>query len=243
MYGVHEIPMSLDEYHRLPRRLGWEYDYECGHAIVSPADIVIDVSRPVAEPVDVGSIPSLRLCSVEADKAFALEKLYVDAFRGTAEAAGIRDEDVCSNGTFSMILYASGAMGQPMNCSRAWVDGNAPVAALLVVEASTGPRIHLLMVHPRLQRRGLATALFAEVCATLTRQNFSEIRGRYLLANEPCKQWYRKMGFIERPDRAAIEHHRRFYHAERSRLEGSASAEMKEVERELERWQQMAAGV
>lgn len=242
MYGVLEIPMSLDEYHRLPRKLGWTYDYEGGRAIVGPAEVLVDVARSATIPVRAGSLDPLRLCLVEADHVFALEKLYFEAFRPTAETAGLADADVRAEATFSMILYASGALGMPMTCSRALVDGNRPVAALLVVEAPSGPRMQLLMVHPQFQRRGLATALLGEVCAALARRGFEEIRSRYLLANEPARRWYRKMGFAERPDRTAVEHHRRFYHHERARLQGSGSAEMGDVERELRRWEKLAAG-
>lgn len=237
MYGVHVIPMSLDEYHRLPRRLGWEYDYESGRALVWPADIVIDVSRPVDAPVSVGSIGSLRLCLVEENKAFALEDLYFEAIRPTAEAVGRSDADIRSDATMSAILYASGAMGVPMLCSRALVEGNDPIAALLVTKVDAGPRMHLLAVHPRHQRRGLATALLAEVCAALALRGFKEIRSRYLLANEPLRRWYRKTGFTEQPDDEAVQHLRHFYHYERSRLEGSDSKRIREVERELARWE------
>lgn len=242
MYGALQIPMPLEEYHRLPRKLGWAYDYEGGRAIVGPAEVLVDVFRSVNTPVSTGSIGGLRLCLVEADQAFALEKLFYAAFRPTAETAGLQDADVRAEATFSMILYASGALGMPMTCSRALVDGNDPVAALLVVEAQSGPRMQLLMVHPRYQRRGLATALLGEVCAALARHGISEIHSRYLLANEPARCWYRRMSFKERPDRAAVEHHRRFYHYERARLEGSSSSELAETERELQRWERLAAG-
>ena len=246
MYGARRISMSLEEYHLLPRRLGWDYDYEGGRAIVAPADILIDVSRPVAAPVDVGSIGRLRLCLVLKKQVFALENLYFDAFRPTVETVGLRDGAVRVDGTMAMILYASGAMGAPMSCSRVLVDGNEPVAALLVVDGSSGPAVHVLMVHPRFQRRGLATALFGEVCAALARDGYEEICSQYLLANEPSRQWYRKLGFRERPDSEAIEHHRRFYHYERSRLQATAPGErrrieLRGVERELARWERMTA--
>lgn len=241
MYGTLEIPMPLDEYHCLPRKLGWTYDYDGGRAIVTPAEILVDVSRPVAMPTAVGSIGRLRLCSVD-DNAFALEELYFDAFRPSAETAGLRDADVRSEATFAMILYASGALGAPTPYSRALIDGNDPIAALLVAQTSAGPRMQLVIVHPHHQRRGLATILLGEVCAALALAGFEEIHSRYLLANEPARRWYRKMQFTERPNARAVEHHRRFYHYERARLEGSASAEVHVVERELQRWEKLAAG-
>lgn len=241
MYGAVEIPMSIDEYHRLPQKLGWRYDYEGGRAIVAPADIFVDVLKSVAAPLDVGPIGSLRLCGIEAGQAFALEKLYFDAFRPSAETSGLSDAEVRTDATMSMILHAIGAFREPMTCSRVLVDGDEPIAAILVVDARAGPLIHLAMVHPRYQRRGLGTALLGETCAALALEGHSEIRSRYLLANEPSRRWYRKTGFTERPDGAALRHIRHFYHYERSRLEGSGSGEMRAVERELRHWERFGA--
>lgn len=243
MYGAHQIPMSLEEYHRLPRKLGWMYDYESGRAIIGPADVFVNVRRSLAKPLPAGAaspLGGLRLCRIETEQAFALEALFFEAFRPTAETVGLEEEDVRAEATFSMILYASGALGAPLTCSRVLVDGQEPVAALLVVDSEAGPRIQLLMVHPRFQRRGLATVLFGEACAALARHGVREIRSRYLLANEPARRWCRKVGFEERPERAAVEHHRHFYHYERARLQGSAPAEVRRIERELRRWEALA---
>lgn len=241
MYGALRIPMSLEEYHLLPRKLGWTYDYEGGRAIVGPAEVLVDLARPVRMPVPAVPIDDFRCRTLEAEHVFALEKLYFDAFRPTPEATGLDDGDILAEASFSMILYASGALGAPLRCSRVVSDGNEPVAALLVAETSAGPRMQVVMVHPHFQRRGLATALLGDVCATLESYGAEEILSRCLLANEPARRWYRKMGFVERPDRKAVDHFRKFYHYERARLQDrSPSAELREVERELRRWERMA---
>ena len=73
---------------------------------------------------------------------------------------------------------------------------------------------------------------------------FSGLRSSYFLANEASRCWYRKMGFIERPDSSAVKHCLHFYHYEMSRLQADPRADPAEillVEIELERWRRLAA--
>lgn len=235
--------MPIAEFHRMERELGWTYDYEGGQAIVRPADVVMNVRISTSARVRTRDFGKLRLCLVESHNAIALESLFVDAFRESPDFFRQDDDWIRQEAMFSLMLYLTGACGSPMTSSRVLVDGNAPVAAMLVVRDVIGPTLHLAMVHPELQRRGFGSALLAEALCDLNNQGFSHLRSRYLVANRAGRAWHRRIGFEELPDRTAIDHFRHFYHYEVSRLRGAARADRSKLEAaqaELARWNRLA---
>ena len=51
IFQIPKTPMPLAHFHKLPRRLGWRYDYDEGQAFIYPEDITVDVFLPVGTPI------------------------------------------------------------------------------------------------------------------------------------------------------------------------------------------------
>lgn len=240
IFQIPKTPMPLADFHKLPRRLGWRYEYEDGQAFVYPEDITVDVFLPVGTPIPLPREFHYRLCAVEEHNVHGLEDLYFSAFRPSVESYGLDDLDLRGEFQFSLIVYLSGACGSPMSCSMAVLNGERPIAAALVISGDEGPTLKMIMVHPAYQRRRMASGILAEVMERLRREGYDGIHSSYLAANEASRAWYTSLGFVERPDERAVRHFRRFYHYEVARLQAGATSSthaLRKAERELARWE------
>ncbi len=246
IYQIPKTSMPLSDFHKLPRRLGWRYDYSDGQAFFYPEDITVDVFLPVGAPVPLPAEFRYRLCAVEEHNVHGLEDLYFNAFRPTVESYGLDDDDLRGEFQFSLIVYLSGACGKPMPHSMAILAGGRPIAAALVIDGRAGPTLKMIMVEPEYQRRRLASGLLAEVMERLRREGYDGIHSCYLAANEASRAWYSSIGFIERPNARAVRHFRHFYHYEVTRLRSDPRASataLHRAEHELARWDGFAAGL
>ena len=244
IFQIPKTPMPLANFHKLPRRLGWRYDYDEGQAFIYPEDITVDVFLPVGTPIPLPPDFRFRLCAVEEHNVHGLEDLYFEAFRPSVESYALGDAELRGEFQFSLVVYLSGACGKPMPCSMAILMGERPIAAALVVEGERGPTLKMIMVHPGYQRRRLASGILAEILERLRRDGYDGIHSCYLAANEASRAWYTSLGFVERPDARAIRHFRHFYHYEVARLRAEPSAPaatLRKAERELARWVAMSS--
>lgn len=252
-----EFPMSIEEFHRMPWRLGWKHEYFDDHAYLTPSYVSMDVYLPVPhcppatrDPQNSQTFwnPQKQLIPRSSSRrphlkdAGALVALFYSAFRPSVEFFGYSNQKVHAEAKKSIRGYFEGEYGKPLSCSRVFIHAEHVVGAMLLVDAPTPPFVRLLMVEPELQRRGIAAVLLEEVTAEL--RGSTELRSQFLVANEPSRLWHARMGFVEDPDALARSHYRNFYRHEIGRLRQNPGAdpnELRLLEGELEKWSRLAA--
>jgi GNAT superfamily N-acetyltransferase len=235
--------MSFEEFERMPRELGWKYEYWNGEAHVSPGHQVVVATVPTAPR------PVMSPCALRpprpADEA-GLIAAYLLAFGGTIEYCDWYPEKIVESARESVGRYLSGKRGRPSPASR--VAGVSEpgsqeetlVGAVLLLDA--GPdeaRLDMLFVVPEWHRQGLATALVGSAINALHADGIGTLESAYVLGNAPSRAWHRKFGFTELPDLMLARHYWRYFEGEYRRLEmiGESSAEeLGALARQREYW-------
>ena len=191
-------PMTADEFRRLPRKLGWKYEYQDGEVHTTPVEIVVCyelVLKPREEPALKWAVrPPLRDDSPKLVEAFAA------SYGNTVECAGYTEEQVQASAQKTVRNHFAGTRGSPSPVSRIALLKTAVEAAAMVVQDRRGPLLDILMVRPKQQRKGVATALVSQVVNALLASGEVHLRSRAHLANEASVAWHRKFGFSEEPD-------------------------------------------
>ena len=192
------LPMTIDEFHLLPRRLGWKYEYFDGAAHVTPASVVVEcvvdvVFRLLPHPYAVQAVgPDHRDSLIEA---------YRDAFEPTPDYLDWPPEAFSASAGTTIDGYFSGAYGAPSPTSRLLLhEGEVVGAALVVVSRDERHCLKPVFVRSARQRRGVATALASSVICALHDLGQSALYSTFLLANEPSRSWHRRLGFVELPN-------------------------------------------
>lgn len=198
------IAMSYDDFDLLPAHPGWKQEYWDGMAHITPR-AQFAVMRMDVEPRAVHS--SLGLRALDGADRSALASAYVEAFADTVEYCDWEEEAIDRSAREIVREFLAASRGEALPASRVAVEPAAldPAegiagAALLTRTADGRPMLDMLLVRPRWQRLGLATALVARSLGELHRHGETLLRSRCLLANEPSRAWHRKFGFIEEPD-------------------------------------------
>lgn len=190
--------MSFDEFERLPRRVGWKHEYWDGQAHLRPASTVVCqelvLSARAVPPLDWQMRPP-----TAADRE-ALVDAFVDAFGETVEYCDCSLEEVGVSASRAIEDCFDVRRGHPSEASRIALSRDRIGGAALIVRCDRGPRLELLLVRPRTQRRGIATALVATAVNELHAAGETMLRSRSRLANEASLAWHRAFGFEEEPD-------------------------------------------
>lgn len=192
--------MSIDEFHVMPHKLGWKYEYWDGHAHVSPrmSSVVTTVISVEPRPV-----PAFCLCRPTCeDDIPLLRPAYYAAFVDAVDYCDYPSDHVAQAAERNLITFFAGDRGTPLPASQIALDPKSPgataVGAALIVEKKDGiPLIDLLFVVPEWQNRGVATALVASAMNSLHAAGYTTFRSRYLLSNERSRNWHLRFGFVE----------------------------------------------
>jgi N-acetylglutamate synthase-like GNAT family acetyltransferase len=238
------LPMPFEEFERMPRELGWKFEYWNGHAHISPGHQVVVAALPTApRPVDAPC--PIRPLAV-SDRA-GLVAAYVAAFGDTIEFCDQSPREVAESADSGIERFLLGKRGRPHPASRvAIAPGSGLLAgAALIVDA--GPEealLDMLFIVPGWQHRGLGTALVGAAMNLLHKAGVGNLESAYVLGNAPSRAWHRKFGFKELPDLTLARHYAHHYTSEvrRLRLLGtSLPAELRKFEALREHWRNEAA--
>lgn len=200
------LPMPLEAFHRMPRRIGWKYEYWDGKARVSPRQHVVTVRLDL--PAFVSSSAKLSAwvpCAVRpassADRE-ALVEGFAEAFERSAEFCDWSADRFFARAEACVEDFFSGQRGEPMAASRVAVDADGrPVGASLVrLTDAQPPLLDLLFVRPAWQRLGLASALVRSAAEALFDRSYEAFFSQYFLCNEESSAWHQAFGFTEVPD-------------------------------------------
>lgn len=233
--------MSWDEFHRLPGRLGWKYEYYGGEAHLSPRQQSVACS--VAAAPRQAAAPWIFL-PVDREDDDLLVAAFVAAFTDTVEYCDWKREEIESSARECIAGYHSGRHGRPMPASCKAIsragDKHEVLGLALVVAPEPGDAfLDLLLVIPSAQRQGLATGLVDTVLTELHAAGATGLRSRYMLANEASRAWHKVFGFVDDPDPQLARSMLDFYRHEldRRRQGGDLDeAERLRLEAESARW-------
>ncbi len=256
--------MTVEEFHLLPRRLGWKHEYWDGYAHITPGHAVMDVSMPV-EPRP--SSPPCPLRPVGPEDEAALIAAFLAGFGDSVDYCDWEPAAIEKSAAKCIRDFLARARGEPLEASRVAVaaapgtdpaaaaqvqvepgevDPMTPVptapivgAALVVRAGEAEARLEMLFVAPAWRRRGLASALVSDALTALHAAGFDRLVSRYLLANADSRAWHLRFGFTEEPDWLAAGHLR--HHAEAELRRREALGDLSDTERaaltaQIARW-------
>lgn len=252
------VPMTMEEFHRLPRKLGWKYEYweKCAH--ISPAHHVvtttIDLTPRTPHTID----SPYKLRPVETSDEPRLVSLYIDAFKDTIDFCDWEPAEIKTSAEEDIRGFYTGKRGKPLPASRVAVDeqaGSSVIGAALIVERNGGendfpsegggavPFLDILFIAPHRQRRGVAVVLVSTVMDELYRSGSRVLKSHYHLGNEASRDWHRRFGFRDEVDHFLAD--RYYRHAEyelrrRERLGDLTESEHRSLIAEVEKWKQRA---
>lgn len=242
MRPLHE-PMSFDDFERLPRRVGWKYEYFDGMAHVTPRDCQAALVLDLAAIPDLADPPDLRPVERQRD-AQALADGFVAAFANAPEYAGAPASEISVRAAEYLGGYFGDERGRAWPGSLLMQAGAVLVGAVLVKTRSRGPLLDCIFVRPEHARRGCATTLLRALVRGLRGEGHSRLASFVHLANEPSLAWHARCGFREIPDLLVAMHRAGLYaqEAHRGRRFGVlTAAEIENCERLASYWREQAA--
>lgn len=230
-YRVVELPITIDDFHRLPRNAAYKYEYFGGRAVLTPRPKPFGCVRdlgPVEVDPDPADAPTISLLT--AADAREMASLFSASLRQTQPFASLDDETARSAAAACLEQTLTGGDGPLVEtaCFRATADGH-PVGGILVtlvpeavltdpfagnwkeppppdaVERRLGvPHLTWVFVHPWETRRGIGSALLAASVRALGGMGFTQLASAFLLDNGPSALWHWRHGFRLLPHFSAI---------------------------------------
>ena len=202
MRSLH-LPMGVDDFHLMPRRLGWKHEYYEGMAHVTPSSVCVECVLEIA-PKHVLASDGIRL--PDASQIEALMQGFRDAFEHSPEYSDWPPQAFDKGVKDSIEGHFAGAYGAPSPASRVAFAGTDLIAAALVVVRKGHHELQPIFVRPPWQRKGVATALASAVVHALYGMGEKRLFSSFLLANEASRCWHRQFGFVELPSEALTRH-------------------------------------
>ncbi|MBV7335229.1 GNAT family N-acetyltransferase [Chloroflexi bacterium TSY] len=196
------LPISYEEFQRMPKRLGWKYEYygDCAH--ITPGHAIV-VTAVEITPCVVNTPCTIRPV-VEADLP-QLRPAYFAAFEETTDYCDWAPKRIKEAAEQNLSSFFAGKRGEPLSASQIATaeqnDGREEViGTILIVEKEDGPLVDLLFVVPDWHRKGVATALASTALNVLHTSGNEKLRSRFLLGNAESRQWHHRFGFVDEPD-------------------------------------------
>jgi GNAT superfamily N-acetyltransferase len=242
------IPMTIEEFELMPRKLWLKYEYWDGQAHISPRHYAVTTSVEIRpRPIEI----PCKLRAVEQKDMPQLISGYINAFKDTIEYCDWASEKITTSAREAIQDFFAGKRGKPLPSSRLAVVsqlgfGSELVigAALLVEKANQVSLLDILFVIPEWQRQGVATALARAAVNELYHVGVKTLKSRYLLGNNESRAWHQKFGFVEEPDLALARLY--CYHAKHELRRLEKIGNLTEMKREallseIDQWQARVA--
>src|SRR5438552_5503313 len=197
------VPMTREEFDRLPFDLAWKHEYFDGHLHRSPRHVTA-VAKLHLSPRPATS--ALRLRPVTAADRESLIAGYVDAFSDTIHFCDDPPDRIAQSAQQDIDHHFNGLRGRPLPASRVAVtenpggSGRLVGAALVDEDHREGAFLRLLFVVPAWQGRGIATAMVSTAINELYASGMRLLRSQYHPGNESSRRWHRTIGFVDEPD-------------------------------------------
>lgn len=232
-YPVIELPLTVDQFHTLPRNAAYKYEYLDGRAVLTPRPKtftgVLDLApHPVLDEFDIRPLPAADIPSL-AD-LFRIANAHTQPYQSLDK---VRAQAAAENAIEQTATGGDGPVIEPA-CFRAYGDRHPdPVGAILVtlvppdilnepfagvwqerpppdaIERRLGvPHLTWVFVSWWEARRGFGTALLAHAVNALLRMGFTQMATTFALDNGPSLLWHWRNGFRLLPQMSTL-HERR----------------------------------
>lgn len=219
-YPVIELPLTIDQFHILPRNAAYKYEYLDGRAVLSPRPKtftgVLDLnSMPMPDGFDVRPLPAV-------DIPFLVDLFYIanSHTQPYQSLDKLRAQAAAEDAIHQTATGGDGPVIEPA-CFRVYGDRHPdPVGAILItlvppdilVEPFAGvwqekpppnaiekrlgiPHLTWVFVSWWEARRGFGTALLAHAVNALLKMGFTQLATTFALDNAPSLLWHWRNGF------------------------------------------------
>jgi GNAT superfamily N-acetyltransferase len=197
------IPMTLDEFHRMPRELGWKHEYWEGQAQISPQHLSVVTTTVTVEPRPMVALrnPPYEVRPVTEADLPQMIPTYFEAFEDTIDYCDWDPARIKIAAKDNLESFFAGDRGRPLPASHMAVTATEVVGAMLIVEKWNGqPLVDLLFVTPTWHHQGIATALGVAALDALYKAGYQRLTSRFLLGNAASRTWHHRFGFVDEPD-------------------------------------------
>ncbi len=224
-----ELPISIDQFHNLPRNPAYKYEYFGGRAVLSPRpkanSCVLDLApRPVPDGFDVRPLPAADIPG--------LEQLFLNANAQTQPYQSLDEAGKAAAAKDAIQRVAAGDEGPVIEAACVQVfgtefDGSIGAALVTLVHPDiltvpfTGewkepppadavdrklgvPHLTWVFVSGWEVRRGFGSALLAHAANALHAMGFSHLASTFALDNPPSALWHWRNGFRLLPQASAM---------------------------------------
>lgn len=211
--------MSLKDFEKIEKKLGWKHEYYSGEAHITPFYITVPLHTEI-KPIDTSSINGVEIRPIVESDSPTLEKSYVDAFKRTIDYCDCKIEDLMVAAKKEIKrFFPSPSVNGSLISRVAVIDGEAIAGAMVVWEDriwiqknvgglslrdqkivhsfETGLMLQNLFVTPRAQRKKIATQLVADLINTLNTQGRQGqwLWSSFTLGNNDSSEWHDQFGF------------------------------------------------
>lgn len=193
------IPMTIDEFHVMPHKLGWKHEYWNGQAHITPSYSGIVTAALPVQPRPVTPACTVRSV-VEADMA-GLYAAYVAAFEDTIDYCDWQLAAIQSAAQETLTGYFAEQRGKPLPATQVALHDTEMIGAAFIVEKKNGqPFLDLLFVVPQWHRKGIAITLVGTALNELAAAGYHTFTSRFWLGNEESRTWHHRFGFVDEPN-------------------------------------------
>jgi GNAT superfamily N-acetyltransferase len=220
-----QLPLTIEQFHRLPRNAAYKYEYLHGTVFLSPRPkffhALLDLTPLATRPLDGAASTVLR--PLRPDDWEGLVPLFGAAFRGVVPFGGLEDGPRREAAAKSLCFTRDGGDGPRIDrasfVAEEWEIAR-PIGAALVtllpdedptewnafhwkeppppdcLERGIGrPHLTWIFVSPLETGRGVATALLNVVARELLGLGYRQLASTFLLGNDASMLWHWRCGF------------------------------------------------
>lgn len=215
-----ELPITIDQFHRLPRNSAYKFEYFGGRAVLSARPKSFSCVRDAIaiDPLEKHPVELLPIASIPA-----LEDLFLASFRRTQPFESLDEEQarVCARDCLTRVMDGSDGPIVEAACFQAFEPerSNEPIGAAIVTLAHEDiltepyagewknapadavacrlgcPHLTWIFVNPWLNRQGVGTALLAAVIQAVRDLGYEYLASTFALDNGPSALWHWRSGF------------------------------------------------
>lgn len=206
--------MSIEAFERLPRRVGYKYEYLAGRARISlnPSSLVVvaAIADDMGDPAPQAAFPTISLDSVRSLSPATVAAHWAHAFEGAPEYQGYTDAARERNAQEQVDAWFSEQSQVADDASCIAMGGDTPVGVLFVSTREAHPCLAIAFVDPAYRRRGIGTWMVRRASAALRAHDARVVTSTYHLANQASAAWHLALGFRELPDWLVAQHRARY---------------------------------
>lgn len=207
-----KIPMTFEEFEMYEVPFGWKDEYFNGFAYITPREhgVMMKIAVEKRELDNLIEIKPVSEVSLEH-----LSKLFYDSFVNSVEYLGQTKYGIKKSSVREINNFFNGERGVPqLDLCKIAVLESKIIGACLISKYKYGFKNEILCIHPKYQRKSIATDLVSSVLNDLDILDEKVFWSEHHICNELSANWHRKFGFVEEPDIMTAKFRLNFYRNE-----------------------------